>query len=97
MQANGGFVEYFYPVLANKHVFDRRLQPRQTSAVWLFMRESILEEIDDQRGLAYKGMDARPYRWMMALMTHGVLLPDVGQLWKEWWSIDTLGRAVAIV
>lgn len=61
------------------------------------MRESILEEIDDQQGLSYKGMGARPYRWSTALTTHGVLLPDVNQLWTAWWSIDTIGRAVAIL
>ena len=59
----GGFVEHFYPVLANKHVFDRRLTQTQTTAVSDFMRHSILMEIDDQRGLTYKGMWTRPYRW----------------------------------
>jgi hypothetical protein len=61
------------------------------------MRSSILDEIDDQRGLAYRGSGARPYRWMTALTTHGVLLPDVDLLWAAWWSVDTVGRAVAAV
>lgn len=93
----GGFVEYLYPVLSNKHVFDEHLTPIQTTAVSEFMRESILEEIDDQRGLSYSGKGARPYRWITALTTHGVLLPDVDQLWNAWWSINTIGRAVATV
>jgi hypothetical protein len=93
----GGFVEYFYPVLANKHVFDTLLTPIQSRAVSEFMRESILEEIDAQRGLAYKGTGAQPYRWTTALATYGVLLPDVDQLWAAWWSIQTVGRAVATV
>lgn len=95
----GGFVEHFYPVLANKHVLDRYLTHAQTLAVSQFMRESILAEIDDQRGLAYKGMGARPYRWIRALTTHGVLLPDISRLWMAWWSTstDTVGRAVATV
>jgi hypothetical protein len=93
----GGFVEHFYPVLANKHVLDRYLTHAQTLAVSQFMRESILAEIDDQRGLAYEGMGARPYRWIRALTTHGVLLPDVSRLWMAWWSTDTVGRAVATV
>jgi hypothetical protein len=49
-----------------------------------------------QRRLAL-AMGARPYRWVSALTTHGVLLPDVEQLWTAWWSIDTVGRAVASV
>jgi hypothetical protein len=90
-----GFVEHFYPVLANKHIFDELLTPSQTMAVSEFMRASILEEIDDQRGLTYGGIGARPYRWITAVTTHGVLLPDMDQLWTAWWSIDTVGRAVA--
>jgi hypothetical protein len=93
----GGFVEWFYPALANKHIFDERLTPGQTIAVSEFMRESILEEIDNQRGLSYSGMGARPYRWITALTTHGVLLRDVDQLWMSWWSMDTIGKAVATV
>lgn len=93
----GGFVEQFYPVVANRQVFDRLLTPAQSTAVSDFMRRSILEEIDDQRGLAYRGSGARPYRWITALATHGVLLPDVELLWAAWWSVDTVGRAVAVV
>jgi hypothetical protein len=93
----GGFVEHFYPVLANKHVFDVRLKPTQTSAVSHFMRESILQEIESQRGLTYSGTGARPYRWIRALTTYGVLLTDVDQLWQAWWSSDTIGAAISIV
>lgn len=93
----GGFVEHFYPVLAKREVFERHLTPAQTLAVSKFMRESIVEEIDDQRGLAYSGTGARPYRWVAALTTHGVLFPDVNLLWTDWWSVATAGRAIAAV
>jgi hypothetical protein len=61
------------------------------------MRQSILAEIDDQRGLAYGGMNARPYRWTRALTTYGVLLPDIDRLWTAWWTVSTIGRAVSSV
>ncbi len=93
----GGFVEQFYPVLANRRVFDLHLTLKQTAAVSEFMRRTILDEIDDQRGLAYRGSGARPYRWVSALTTYGVLLPDIGRLWTTWWSLGTVGRAVAAV
>ena len=93
----GGFVEHFYPVLAERHVFDTHLTPKQTAAVSEFMRKSILAEIGDQRGLAYKGMNARPYRWTRALTTYGVLLPDIDRLWTVWWAVGTIGRAVSSV
>ena len=93
----GGFVEHFYPALADRHVFDTHLTPKQTAAVSEFMRQSILAEIDDQRGLSYRGMNARPYRWTRALTTHGVLLPDIERLWTAWWALGTTGRAVSSV
>jgi hypothetical protein len=93
----GGFIEHLYPVLANCHVFDTHLSPKQSSASADFIRQTILEEIDDQRGLTYKGSGARSYRWFGALTSYGVLLPDVENLWHGWWSIDTLGKAVATV
>jgi hypothetical protein len=93
----GGFVEHFYLVLADRHVLDEHLTPKQSAAVSEFMRGSILDEIDDQRGLAFQGMMSRPYRWIRALTTYGVLLPDLGRLWTEWWSLSTVGRAVAAV
>lgn len=66
-------------------------------AVSAFMRGSILEEIDDQQDLVYSGARVRPYRWITALTTHGVLLPDLDQLWSEWWLIGAVGRAGAAV
>jgi hypothetical protein len=93
----GGVIEYFWPVLANRKVFELHLTPKQTDTVSEFMRQAILEEIDDQRGLEYQGMRARPYRWFGALTTYGVILPDIERLWTAWWSMDTVGRAVAAV
>jgi hypothetical protein len=96
-QGYGGFVEHFYSVLANRHIFDECLKPAQTAAAAEFMRQTILDEIDDQRGLAYQGNNARPYTWISAFTTYGVLLPDLGLLWREWWLLTTVGRAIAAV
>ena len=93
----GGVVEYFYPVLANRQVFELHLNPKQTAAVSEFMRHVILEEIDDQRGLHFQGAGARPYRWFRELTTYGVILPDIERIWNPWWSMDTVGRAFAAV
>jgi hypothetical protein len=93
----GGFVEHFYPVLADRHVFDTHLTPKQTAAVSEFMRQSILQEIDDQRGLKSSGSGARPYRWIRALTTYGVFVPDLELLWASWWALGTKGRAVSSV
>jgi hypothetical protein len=93
----GGFVVQFYPALLNHGVFETHLKSEQSQAVSQFMRDSIIEEIDDQRGLTSQGMGARAYRWIGALATHGVLFPDVERLWMDWWSLETSGRAIAAV
>jgi hypothetical protein len=92
----GGFVEQFYPVLANRHVFEAHLTQKQAAAVSEYMRRAILDEIDDQRGLTYQGVkEERPYRWIRAVTTYGVLLPDLDRLWGAWRSLDTIGQAIA--
>ena len=93
----GGFVEYFYPVLANRRVFEEHLNQNQAEVVSAYMRQAILEEIDEQRGLKYQGARVKPYRWIRALTTYGVLRPDMASLWAAWWSIETMGRAVAAI
>ena len=89
-----GFVENFYPVLAHPRVRDV-LDPEQCAAISTYMSRTLLEEIDEQRGLSYRGMGARPYRWVRALTTHGVLFSDIEQVWTDWWSIGSVGRAIA--
>jgi hypothetical protein len=92
----GAFVENLYPALAHPRV--RALtSDEQRAAISDYMGRTLLDEIDDQRGLSYRGMGARPYRWVGALTTHGVLFPDIERLWTSWWSLDTVGRAVAAI
>jgi len=95
VEGYGGIVEDFYPVLADRQIFDTHLTRKQGTAVSEFIRKTILEEVDDQRGLRYKGTRARPYRWIGAVTTYGVLLPDIELFWTAWWSVSTVGRAIS--
>jgi hypothetical protein len=97
IQGYGGFVEHLYPVLADRHVFDLHLNAAQAKVVSEFMQHAILEEIDQQRGLIFQGSAVRPYRWFGALITYGVLRPDLYNLWNSWWASNTIGRAIAAV
>lgn len=93
----GGTIEHFYPVLAERHIFDVHLTSKQSAVVSEFMRHAILDEIDDQRGLSFQGSRTRPYRWFGALTTYGVLRPDLDRLWIAWWKLNTIGRAIAAI
>jgi hypothetical protein len=92
-----GFAQHFYTVLEEKDTFAGILPDNQRQAVWEFMSGSILEEIDAQESLRFEGYPAAPYRWIQALMTHGVIASDIESLWMDWWSISTIGQAVAAV
>jgi hypothetical protein len=94
---NAGTIEHFYPILVQRDIFSEHLTPKQTGVVCDFMRRTILEEIDEQRGLEFRGKRARAYRWIGEVANYGVLLPDIELLWNEWWSLSTTGRAVAAI
>lgn len=96
-RGEGGTLEYFWGVLADPNVFEVHLSAEQAQVVSDFLRRSIVEEIDEQRGLEHQGRYVQPYRWMGALTTYGVIRPDIERLWAEWWSLDTVGRAIASV
>ncbi len=91
------FVDHFYPALVRGRAFDRVFSRSESVAVGTFLRGCIIEEIDEQRGMEHRGSRAAPYRWMRAMTTYGVLLPDFSALWWPWWSAETVGRAIAAV
>lgn len=95
IEGQGGTVEHFYAVLADRQIFDSHLSVNQGETVSEFMRQAILDEIDDQRGLKFQGSRARPYRWFRALTTYAVIRPDLNRLWNAWWTLETVGRAIA--
>lgn len=94
-QRYGGGVEMLYLALARR--LNELLTSDQWEAVSAFMRDGILEEIENQSGLAYSGSGARPYRWFYALAAFGVILPGVEELWRHWCALETVGSAVAAV
>jgi hypothetical protein len=89
------FVDEFYPALLRGGVFDGVLNVREAGAVGDYMRDAILDQIDAQDGLSFKGSKATVYAWFHALSTYGTLRPDIEALWSAWWSASTVGRALA--
>ena len=89
------FVDEFYPALLRGGVFDGVLNQREAAAVGDYMREAILAQIDAQQTLSSKGSKAPVYAWFHALSTYGLLRPDIETVWSAWWSVSTVGRALA--
>lgn len=92
-----GFVEYFSSAMARHSGFQRLLTATQCDAVTVFMKEAILDKIDQEKELSFSGMRATPYSWMYTIGTFGTVFPCVPQLWEEWWSMPTIGRACGVL
>jgi hypothetical protein len=89
------FVDEFYPAMLRGSVLDRVLGSTEAAAVADFMRAAILERIDAQEALSFKGSKSPVYAWFHAVSTYGLLRDDLEKLWSAWWSVDTPGRALA--
>lgn len=92
-----GFVEQFSAALAKHKGFRDLLSPPQYNAVSSFMRNAILDKIDQERGLSFSGMRASPYSWIYTIATFGTAFPAISELWEEWWSCRTVGRACGVL
>lgn len=92
-----GAIEEFCCALARHQGFRDFLSERQWNAVSTFMRMAILDKIDQERTLSFSGMGASPYSWISAMVTYGMVFPSIRDLWEEWWSCSTEGRACAVL
>lgn len=92
-----GFVEQFSAVLAKHAGFQNLLTQPQRKAVSKFMRHVILDKIDLERELTFSGMHASPYSWISAIGTFGTAFLEISDLWEEWWSCPTIGRACGVL
>ena len=73
------------------------LSPEERAAIDEFFRDSFLERLDAERGFVYSGGHTPAYGWMSRFNSVGLITPRIDLLWEPWWSIDTPGRAVAVL
>ena len=92
-----GFVEQFSAAMAEHAGFRDILTSVQHEAVAAFMRDVILDKIDQERHLSFSGTRASPYSWIYTIGTFATVFPSVSQLWREWWSVSTVGRACGVL
>jgi len=90
-----GFVEQFWPALLNGSALTRVFSQKEREVFISFMRNCILDRLDDEESLRFSGMGARPYDWVRTFVSYGTLFSDVEILWNEWWQMKTSGHAVA--
>lgn len=74
--------------------------PEQEAGTYEFLADSLLDRLDLVRGMS-QGLQVEPepfdhpYHWLWRLNALGTILPDVGLVWDEWWSMRSPGFAVA--
>ena len=87
----------FHDALLERRLFDVMLTAWQRQQVFLFLQDSALERLHQERGLITQELTQAPYRWLQRWNTLGLLLPDVSRLWVEWERLGSVGHAVAAV
>lgn len=93
-----GFVEQFSGAMAKRAGFRDILTSVQHDAVAGFMMDAILDKIDQERRLSFSGKHGTsPYSWIETIGTFGTVFPYISQLWREWWSVCTVGRACGVL
>lgn len=93
---NGAGVFLLTHTLARQQLLHRILKPKQVHAVMVFMRDSILDRIDQEDNLVVTPHNSNQANgWLSGLGDFAVIFPDLPSLWQTWWTIETPGQAVA--
>ncbi len=91
-----GDSEFHYGVRRGK-VLETMVTPEQRDAIIEFFRDSFLERVDAERGFVFSGGLTPAYGWMSRFNSVGLIMPRIDLLWEPMWSVDTPGRAVAVL
>jgi hypothetical protein len=87
----------FHYGLRQGNVLAQMATASQRDEITKFFRDSFLERIDAERGLAFEGKGATAYGWMARFNSLGIVLPIIPDVWEAWWSLETVGRAIAAI
>ena len=91
-------MESFSGALAKHAGYKKQLTPSQYDAVNLFMRNVILDKIDQEVDLSIKRCrGVSPYDWIGAIVTYGTVYQNLSKLWENWWRVTSKGRAIAML
>lgn len=100
---HAGFVEAFWTALSprslsqNTFVLEEELKAKEYQSVIEFMRDSILDRMDQERHLHFVGSNASAYQWFQALGSFCTVFPHLHSLWEVWWQMNTFGHAACVL
>ena len=90
-----GAAEVFTGALARRPLLDQCLTPDRAEAVREFMRDTLLDRIDQEDSLSQPPSDFVMFSWILGLGTYAVIFDDLESLWRTWWRFESPGQAIA--
>lgn len=94
--ADGWFVDYFHDDLIKFDFFSRYVPADLHPVTLQFLRSTLLNRITFE-GRRRDQQTSDWDDWMSLLATYGLWTEDIEYVWKELWSVDCVGHAVALV
>ncbi len=99
----GGLVEAFWaalsprPMFQNTFLLEEELNAKEYQSVMQFMRDTLLERMNQETRLHFVGSSASPYQWFYTLGSFCIVFPHLHGLWGKWWQMTTPGHAVCVL
>jgi hypothetical protein len=99
----GGSVEAFWmalsprPMFQNTFLLEKELNAEEYYSVMQFMRDTLLERMNQETRLHFVGSNSSPYQWFHTLGSFCTIFPYLQGLWDKWWQIATPGQAVCVL
>ena len=99
----GGMVEAFWmalsprPTFQNTFLLDEELNAKENQSVMQFMRDTLLERMNQEMRLRFAGSQSSPYQWFQTLGSFCIVYPHLRGLWDKWWQMTTPGHAVCVL
>lgn len=76
-------------------ILEKMLTSDQKRQVCDFFRDGLMDRLELERGFDCKGSHAPAHGWYTGMNALGLVVPNLGSLWDEWWALSSPGSAVA--
>ncbi len=78
-------------------VFEKMLSLARREKVMEFFRDSLTERLDQENSFTEVRNRFPSVSWIARFNSLGIILPRIDLIWNELWSLETPGRAIAVL
>jgi hypothetical protein len=87
----------FHNGLAHGSVLERMVTDKQRQEINAFFRDGFLDRFDLEIDPPRFDTDHVPCIWLWRLNSIAMISPCIPMIWNSWWSLATLGQAIAAI